>query len=295
MLLEIHGLSISMLEKASNDKVVSVDIIANHLTEDSEGEVVLKEAFSPEAVKEFLDVGVIDFWHDSKNPASTKSEKNSAIIGKPVAFRWENGLPIVTAELTKGHAEVQKMLPHLEASQPVYAASVGGSKMVLEAMDSTNKKHRVIPKIKWDHLAIAPANQVINRSSGMNVRLLQKANDIICEFDDMGVFSSNLANVSANEEVLCKALMAPSSVSDTSNTSGGVVTKQSLEGAPVSLTLSEDEGLDLIDTIIGIKQKKIPATRAEYMKHFKKKGKKDFADKSYGLIDKYFKSLKERK
>ena len=61
MLLQINGLRISNLQKASSDKVIRVDITANHLTEDTEKETVLKEAFNDEAVKEFLSIGVIDF------------------------------------------------------------------------------------------------------------------------------------------------------------------------------------------------------------------------------------------
>lgn len=292
MFLQINGLQIRNLQKADDSKVVRVDIVANHLTEDSEKETILKEAFSPDIVKDFLSVGIIDFWHDSHNPALTKEEKNAAIIGKPVAFRWDNGLPVVTAELTKGHPEVQKMLPHLEAAQPVYAASVGGAKMVLEVRDANGEKHRVIPKIKWDHLAIAPANQVINRAPGVNVRLLQKA--LLCEFDDYNVFANN-QNILEHEETLMKALMAPSSVADMQSTSGGVITKQSLEKKPVSLTFDEDESIMLLDTILGIKNKKVPLEKAAYIKHFESQNRKNFGDKSFRLFDKYFKLQRSEK
>lgn len=292
MLFQVNGLSISNLQKA-NDEIITVDIVANHLTEDTENETVLKEAFNPETVKEFLDIGVLEFWHESRNPALTKEEKNAAIIGKPVAFRWDKGLPIVTANLTKGHPLVQAMLPHLVAKQPVYGASLGGSKMVLKVKDANGEEHKIIPKIKWDHLAIAPSNSVINRAPGLNVRLLQKAQDIICEFDNMSVFSRNYGIIE-KEETLMKALMAPESVSDMQSTSGGAIAKQSIEKKPVSLTLTEDDGLDLIDTIINIKNKKIPLNRKEYMKHFESQNKKDFGDKFFKLIDKYFKSRKER-
>ena len=46
MFFQINGLTIQNLQKASDDKLVKVDIIANHLTEDSDGETVLKEAFN---------------------------------------------------------------------------------------------------------------------------------------------------------------------------------------------------------------------------------------------------------
>jgi hypothetical protein len=290
----INGLQISNLQKA-RDGIVTVDIIANHLTEDQEGETVLKEAFTPEEVQNFLGVGVIDFWHESDNPALTKADQNAAIIGKPIAFRWEKDLPIVTAELTENHPRVMEMLPHLQARQPVYAASLAGSKMVLETKDSEGGLHRIIPKIKWNKLAIAPAPMVINRAPGMNVRLLQKAKDIMCEFDDMNTFMRNSNHVIAQEEVLMKALTAPSSAADLYTAPGGVTVKQDIEKTPVNLTLSDQDGLDLIDTIIGIKDKRIPLKKAEYIDHFKQQKKEDFGHKSYGLIDKYFKSKKGAK
>lgn len=291
MLFQVNGFSLQNLQKANSD-LVKIDIIANHLTEDSDDETVLKEAFSPETIKEFLDNGVIDFWHDSKNKDLSKEERNAAIIGKPISFRWENGKPVVTAQLTKSHHIVKDMLPHLEAGQPVYAASIGGSKMILETKDADGKTHRIIPKIRWDHLAIAPAPYVINREAGMNVRLLQKANDIMCEFDNLQAFKIN-GNIIERESELRKALLAPQSSGDLYTTPGGSITKQSIEKKPVNLTLSENDGLDLIDTIIGIKEKRIPMKKSEYINHFKTQNKEDFGHKSYDLIDKYFK-LKNR-
>jgi hypothetical protein len=291
MLFWINGLQLSNLSKATNnDNIVTVDIIANHLTEDSDGEIVLKEAFSPEAVKEFLDIGVLEYWHETRNPNLSKEEKNKYLIGKPVGFHWENGKPVVTANLTKSHPIVADMLPHLEANQPVYAGSIGGSKVVLSTTDSTGKPHKIIPKIRWDHLAIAPINSVINREPGINVRLLRKAigDDIICEFDNINVFSKN-SGIIEQEEELRKALTAPSSVSDMYNTPGGSITKQSIEN---KYTLSDDDGLDLIDTVIGMRENRIPTNEQEYIKHFKAKNKEDFGRKSFGLIDKFFKSKK---
>lgn len=290
MLFQINGFQISNLQKANNGTIL-VDIIANHLTEDTDSETVLKEAFDKDTVKNFLDIGVIEFWHESRNPNLTKAEKNKNLIGKPTFFKWEKGLPVVTAALTENHPIVKEMLPHLEANQPVYGGSIGGSKIVLETMDSEGRKHKIIPKIKWDHLAIAPAPYVINRAPGMNVKLLQKANEIFCEFDDIEIFSQN-SEIIGQEEELRKALLAPSSTSDLYNTSGGVITQQSLEGNP-ELKFSEQDGLDLIDTILNIKKKKIPLKKAEYLKYFKQKNKKDFGDKSFRLISKYFKKNKE--
>ena len=291
MYFQINGLTIQNLQKAEDDKLIKVDIIANHLTEDSDGEVILREAFNDDEVKNFLDIGVLEFWHESKNPAITKEEKMKAVIGKPIAFRWENGKPVVTAQLTKSHPIVQTMIPHLEASNPVYAASIGGSKMVMQVNDADGREKRIIPKIKWDHLAIAPCNSVINREPGVNVRLLQKANDIIAEFNNLSSFNMMSGNVLQQETELRKALEAPQSVSDMYETPGGAVTKQSLEKTIASLTFNEDEALGLIGTMLMIKDKKIPLTKEEYFKHFK--DKEEFADKSYRLFDKFFKKNKK--
>ena len=293
MLFSVNGFSISNLQKATSESTVKVDIVANHLTEDLDGEIVLKNAFNDDAVKEFLDIGVIEYWHETKNPLLTKEDKNKYLLGKPTAFRWENGKPVVTAELTKSHPIVTDMLPHLEANQPVYAAAIGGSKMVLETTDGSGKNHKIIPKIKWDHLAIAPAPYVINRAGGMNVRLT-KANDIICEFDNLNTFHKNI-EIAGREEELRKALMAPASAGELYTEPGGVVTPQSIEKTPVNLTLSEQDGLDFIDTIIGIKEKRVPLKKAEYLNYFKSQKKEDFGRKSYGLIDKYFKLKKGAK
>ena len=175
MLFRVNGLEISNLKKTNNPDIIEVDIVANHLTPDADGEIILKEAFDQDTVKKFLDHGVIDFWHDSEDAEKTKEARNAAIIGSPVAFRWDAGKPVITANLTKTHPRVQEMLPHLEAGQPVFAASVYGSKMVLESKDSDGNVHRIIPKINWKSLAIAPAPYVVNTGSGLNVKLLKKA------------------------------------------------------------------------------------------------------------------------
>jgi len=287
MFFQINGLSIQNLQKAVDDKLVKVDIIANHLTEDSDGETVLREAFSDEEVKSFLEIGVLEFWHDSKNPALSKKEKMDAVIGKPIAFRWENGKPVVTAQLTKSHPIVQTMLPHLEADNPVFAASIGGSKMVMQVKDSEGNEKRIIPKIRWDHLAIAPINSVINREPGVNVRMLAKAKDIIAEFNDITSFNMMSANIFSQETELRKALEAPQSVGDMQNTPGGVITKQSLEKGVASLTFTEDEGIKLINTMLGVINGTIPSEEKDYRSHFN--NDVEFADKSYRLFDKYFK------
>lgn len=288
MLVQVGGLQIQNLQKADSG-LVTVDIVANHLTEDEDGETVLREAFNEDTVKEFLDIGVLEFWHETKNPLLTKEEKNKNILGKPIGFRWDNGLPVVRAQLTAKHPIVQDMLPHLEAGNPVYAASIGGSKVVLEVAGPDGKKHRVIPKIKWDHLAIAPAHMVVNREGGVNVRLLQKAKDIYVEFGSVQEFSRSGSHIFGQEQELVKALLAPGSVSDLQNTPGGVLTKQSLEKTVTPLIFNEDESIMLIDTIMAYRKGDMPTTRKDYMSAFPKNA--EFADKSYRLFEKYFSKI----
>jgi hypothetical protein len=285
MFFQINGLHISNLQKAK-DKLVTIDIIANHLTEDVDGETVLKEAFNSETVKQFLDIGVIEYWHESRNPQLSKEEKNKALIGKPIAFRWENGKPVVTATLTKDHPIVKDMIPHLEADNPVYAASLGGSKMVLEVQDSHGRIHNVIPKIKWDHLALAPCNCVVNREPGVNVRMLKKAMDLMVEFDTIETFATSAAHYCAKEQDLRKALMAPGSVGQLySGPGAGVLSRQDLEKSIVNLTFDEDEALQLVDTIIRIKNDEIPLDAESYYDYF---NNSEFADKSFRLFNKFF-------
>lgn len=296
MRLSIHGFGISNLQKADDEASDSilVDVIANHLTPDDIKETVLKEAFNDETVREFMDFGSIDFWHESDNDDLTKEQQLANIIGNPVAFRWENGKPVVTASLTKSHPIVQKMLPNLRARKPVYAASIAGSKMVLETQDATGNTHRIIPKIKWKKLAIAPSHSVINRAPGMNVSLLRKANEICCEFSDIPAFLQH-KGMNLEESVLRKALNAPSSLSETygaGQTSGGVLSRQSIESGKGYFT--EEDGLDLIDTLLKIKNQEIPLQEAKYLNYFKKKNKEGFGKKSFDLISKYFNKEKEQ-
>ena len=287
MFFQINGLEISQLEKAKAG-VIPVRIIANHLTEDTDGETLLKSAFDKETVQTFLNVGVIDWWHNSKNGDRTDAEQAEAIIGKPTGFKWEGGKPTVYADLTEEHPIVQKMLPNLRADQPVYAGSVGGSKIVLKVNDGAGQEKRIIPRVKWDHLAIAPSNSVINREPGVNIRMMRKANDVMVEFDNMALFQTQSDYYFGKEEELKKALMAPESASDLYETPGGVITKQSLKKTVTSLTFGEDEALLFLDTVLGLRNNKVPMQKEALSNYFELKGQRDFGDKFYRLIDKYF-------
>jgi hypothetical protein len=292
MLVRIHGMSIERMEKAEVPAgVVRVKIIANHLTEDIDGETVLKQAFDEQTVKNFLNIGIIDWWHKSKDPDLSDNERARAVLGRPVDFLWENGKPVVIADLTKSHPVVAEMMPHLEAKQPVFAGSIGGAKVVFKVTDKNGQKKRIIPKINFDHLAIAPCNSVVNREPGMNVELLQKAGnqkgDLMVEFGDMMDFCSHGFHID-DEILLRKAIEAPESVADLSNTSGGVLTKQSLEKTVSNLTLSDDDGLSLIDVVIKIANGSLPANEKAVKSYFDLINKADTGSKVVSLINKYF-------
>ena len=287
MFLYVDGLEINVLEKSkqTDENLVMVDIIANHLTEDTDNETVLKEAFDQKTVQEFLDIGIIDWWHKSKDANISDSEKAQSVIGIPKGFRWVNGKPVVTAGLYKKNPIVQEMIPSLESSEPAFAASIGGGKVVMKVNTPDGEK-RIIPKIKWDHLAIAPRNSVINRMPGPNITLLQKANNLLFTFPTMDSFKSDSIECFAKEEDLKKALLAPSSVSDLDNTSGGVVTKQDLEKGISNLSLSEDEAIELIDTILDIKNGEIPDDNDGFINYFTVQKKADLGKKYFSLINK---------
>jgi len=289
MFFQINNLEITSLEKANKPGIISVKIIANHLTEDDEGETLLKSAFDQDTVQSFLETGVIDWWHNSHNSERTDAEQAESILGKPTSFVWENGKPVVFADLTESHPVVQKMIPHLNVGNPVYAASVGGSKMVMKVKDQNQNEKRIVPKIKWNHLAIAPINSVINRSPGVNISILKKANDILVNFDNMAAFQSQSNHFFAKEEQLQKALLAPSSPGELYSTAGGVLTKQSLEKSTENLTLSENEALLLLGTVLGIKENEIPDEKNLLLDYFERIDQRNFGDKFYRLIDKYYK------
>jgi hypothetical protein len=289
MFFQIHGLEIALLEKAKPG-IVPVEIIVNHLTEDDEGETILKSAFNKETIQEFFKAGaIIDWWHNSKNPKRTDEEQAEAVLGHATGFKWKNGKPTIAADLTESHPVVQKMLPHLEAKQPVYSASVGGSKKVLRVTTPDGHQKSIVPTIKMDHVAIAPAHAVINREPGVNISILKKANDIMASFDNIDCFKKQSGQIFGQEEKLRKALLAPQSSTDLYETSGGVVTKQSLEKSLTDLTFGADESLLFLDTILNIIEKNIPLKKKSLLKYFEIKGQKDFGDKFYRLIDKYFK------
>lgn len=187
------------IEKAKNaketDKVVPVRMVANRLQLDKENQQILPQAFSKTTVKRFITDGYID-WHHVSVTGKTPEERANAIIGKPYDFQWEDELPVVYANLTKSHNIVKNsILPHLEADQHVFGASVGGninkSRSVIDPV--LKKKKDQILDINWEHLAIAASPHVISSGSGVT---LVKARDFegkepLFRFEDIASFEAD--------------------------------------------------------------------------------------------------------
>lgn len=249
----------------NDDKVIAVKIIANQLTEDKEGERILPEAFDDETVKEFLNIGVID-WHHQSVLAKSVDERAHAVIGKPFDFKWEAGKPVVYAYLTKSHEIVKNsILPHLDADMPVFAASVGGSKATRQVFNpDSRKRESVIPKIYWNHLAITHAPYVQNTAGGAQVSMIKAINDVYVQFSDVNEFLCKATTFFDRENELRKALEMGQSPAIEAN--GDPLRVQSLEGG--------DNGYGIfLQVILGIKNGQIPSTREGINKFLKSKGK----------------------
>lgn len=184
------------LEKATNakedEKTIPIRMIANKLDIDKENQQILPQAFNKATIDNFLQFGLVD-WHHMSVTGKTAEERAHAIIGKPYDFQWENKLPVVYAKLTKAHPIVKNsILPHLEAGQKVFGASVGGNiKKARNVIDESLNRHKEqILAIEWEHIAIAASPSVV--SSGSEVTLIKAKNSEIKEplirFADVSAF-----------------------------------------------------------------------------------------------------------
>lgn len=208
MLLQISNWRI---EKAKggvdNDKIVGVRMVANKLDLDKENQEILPQAFSKATIDNFLEEGIID-WHHQSVMGRTQNERANAIIGKPISFEWEGKLPVVYANLTKGHPIVKdSILPHLEADQPVFGASVGGSvKKAKSVWDSEiNGLKDQISEIHWDHLAICGRPYAVSGGTEVSMIKALGAEGILINYSDIGEFERNYF-LTERETELRKAL-----------------------------------------------------------------------------------------
>lgn len=177
----------SNYNQESSDRVY-VRMVANSLKKDKENDVIMPQAFNQETVDYFLKNGIID-WNHTSVIGETIEERARAILGKPEKFEWVDSKPVVYGYLTKTHPIVREsILPHLEADQKVFGASIGGfikkSKVIYDK--ETNENKRLIYSIEWNHIAIAPLPFTI--SSETYVELVKSKtynNDVLVKYPDI--------------------------------------------------------------------------------------------------------------
>lgn len=231
MRITLSNFTLQKADPGSNDKLVPIRMIANTLLSDRENQRIAKEAFSDKTVKNFLSYGLIDWHHQSKTGATDK-ERSAAILGRPTGFSWEMNLPVVTGALTKSNEIVSKnMLPHLEAGNHVFGASVGGSiRKARHVVEATGVVEEIID-IYWDHIAIAGSSYVIAPGSEVRLNKADSINrDAELVYPDWSALLSDFAE--GENSVLAKALMAGENTTQFGGNANGfsAVQPQSLEG-----------------------------------------------------------------
>lgn len=215
-----------------NDKVFPVRLVANSLSPDRENEEILPQAFNKATVDDFVKNGIID-WHHQSVTGKTQEDRARAILGRPYGFQWENGLPVVYGNLTKSHPIVKEsILPHLEAEQPVFGASVGGGiRKAHQVVDGQARKKTQITEIIWNHLAIAALPYVI--SPGTAVSMVKaygsESNDVFIQFSDFENFSKRISILNS-EDAFHKAFEAGFGTDISSMGGFDALRGQSLEG-----------------------------------------------------------------
>jgi len=232
MILSIGNWTMEKAKGANADSsVVPIRLIANRLITDKDNEEILPEAFNKATVENFLKNGIID-WHHQSVLGKSSEDKAGAIIGSPTDFKWEGGLPVVYANLTKGHPIVANaILPHLEAGNPVFGSSVGGNvrkaKRVWDAKSDAIK--RQISSISWDHLAIAGKPYVICPGTEVRMVKAETGHELFVHFSDLGTFQTEYG-ITEKEEELVKALTVGCGTDSAAATGVDAMRKQSLEG-----------------------------------------------------------------
>lgn len=270
MLVEIGSFTLEKAKNAKeNDKVVPIRMVANRLEVDKDGQEILPQAFNKATVGKFLEHGVID-WHHQSVTAKTPQERAAAILGRPYDFQWEaplnkadgRKLPTVYANLTKSHPIVRdSILPHLEADNQVFAASVGGSvRKARQVQDpATQRNKEQILEIEWEHLAIAGAPYVI--SAGSEIAMVKaygsESREVLIRYSDMTAFEEQHDLLFRGNEIY-KALQAGAGTDVAQHTGLDALRVQSLEGSPAKLTYSQmTEKIikGLMDSSIGSSEK----------------------------------------
>jgi len=199
------------IEKAADGKdtakTIAVRMVANKLDLDKENQEILPKAFNKSTISTFLSEGIID-WHHQSVMGKTNEDRANAILGKPYDFKWEDKLPVVYAHLTKNHPIVKNsILPHLEADQAVFGASVGGSVKKADRVwdESGQGMKEQISAIHWDHLAVCGRPYAISGGTEVSmVKAMGKPN-VLLNYSDIGTFETEYY-LTDKESELMKAL-----------------------------------------------------------------------------------------
>ena len=233
------------LEKAqgynANSPIVPIRLVANRLSPDKVNERILPQAFNKPTVDYFLKCGLID-WHHESVMGITNEARSGAILGRPTGFQWEGGLPVVYGNLTKANQIVREnILPHLEAEQPVFAASVGGNvrKARLSPDTVSGKQVKDILEIEWDHIAIAGAPYVMSPGSEVSLvkaGMFSEAEHRVVQTDvlnyaDLSFMERDFTDFETGGGALFKTLSAGVNTTSIGNPSGfDAMQRQSIEG-----------------------------------------------------------------
>ncbi len=215
-----------------NDKTVRVRMVANMMEPDKEDQQIVPQAFNKATVQQFIDEGIIEWFHKTIT-GKTMEEKCGAILGRPVSFAWEDGLPVVYADLTKAHPIVRDyILPHLEAGNNVFGASVGGKiAKITKAFDEKlgRMKDKVTSMI-WQHLAIAPLPYVVSGGSAVSLVKAKDGGEDTLQFADMDSFITNHDIITLDADQILKAMEAGTATDSAGMTGHDAIRQQSLEG-----------------------------------------------------------------
>lgn len=259
--------------KSETSSTIPIRMIANRLELDKENQEILPQAFNKATVDNFVKYGIID-WHHQSMMGKTAQARAAAIIGKPTGFEWEGKLPVVYGNLTKAHPIVKdSILPHLEADQPVFAASIGGgvqkARTTLDVATQTSKEQ--ILAIDWNHIAIAASPYVISAGSDVSmVKAMSLEGSVI---DDLCIRFADIAAFETEYDVVMqKALEVGAGTDSASLTSLDAFRTQSLEGSKSS----KFDQAELVDQICkGLKNNSIGSSADGIKTFLKAKGMPD--------------------
>jgi hypothetical protein len=286
-----------ILEKAKgkieNDKIIPIRMIANRLKLDKDNQEILPQAFNKATVDSFIKHGIID-WHHQSVAGKTPEIRARAIIGKPTEFAWESEnsikLPVVYGNLTKAHPIVKdSILPHLEAEQDVFGASVGGNiKKANRIHDPVKDKVKEqISAINWDHIAIAGSPYVISQGSRVSLckAILPGAESLadieMYQFADITAFEDDYELLSVTGDEFRKALQMGSGTDIATYTGADALRTQS----------KTDKYTNLVNKVIfGMRDNKIAQSNEGVRLYLKASGLDDKAIKSF--MKKWNSSLK---